>query len=258
VTTSISAGRRHAPSRLVLVRHGESIGNVADRTARQRGEGRLDLDERDADVALSDTGGEQARAVGAYLARLGNDERPTVVLSSPYRRGLDTARKAIAHLGDSLPVTVDERLRERDLGAFDGLTGSGIRELDPSEADRRSKVGKFYYRPPGGESWCDVALRTRSLLTEIRQECDGERVWVFSHQAVIMSFRFVLEGLDEHALLAIDADTPMANCSLTTYVRDEGGALVLESYGDTVAVDQAPADVTHEPKKAGQGETAVS
>jgi len=242
----------------VLVRHGESVGNVADRTARQRGDGRLDLEERDADVSLSQTGTGQARAVGAYLAGFGKEDLPTVVLSSPYRRALDTASEAIAGLANGLSVTVDERLRERDLGAFDGLTGTGIRELDPTEAERRSKVGKFYYRPPGGESWCDVALRTRSLLSEVRQEYDGERVWVFSHQAVIMSFRFVLEGLDEQRLLGIDADTPVANCALTTYVRDDNGALVLKSYGDTAAVDDAPADVTHEPKKAGQGDTALS
>lgn len=255
MTTSLSAGRRHAPARLVLVRHGESLGNLADRAARKEGLGRLDLDARDADVALSDDGVEQARAVGAFLEKLPEDERPTVVLSSPYRRALSTAEQAVEAL--DLEVTVDERLRERDLGAFDGLTGVGIRERDPEEAERRAKVGKFYYRPPCGESWCDVALRVRSVLNDIRQEYDGERVWVFTHQAVIMSFRLVLEGLDERALLEVDADTPLANCSMTTYVQDEQGTLELEDYGDTAAVDRAPAPVTHEPKGAGQGDTAV-
>ena len=61
-------------------------------------------------------------------------------------------------------MRTDERLRERDFGAFDGMTGAGIREQYPDEAKRRDLLGKFYYRPPGGESWADVALRVRSLL----------------------------------------------------------------------------------------------
>ena len=44
------------------------------------------------------------------------------------------------------------------------MTRSGIREQYPEEAQRRDLLGKFYYRPPGGESWADVALRVRSLL----------------------------------------------------------------------------------------------
>jgi 2,3-bisphosphoglycerate-dependent phosphoglycerate mutase len=37
----------------------------------------------------------------------------------------------------------------------------------PQEARRRADVGEFYYRPPGGESLADVALRLRSLLRDI-------------------------------------------------------------------------------------------
>ena len=75
-----AARPRPGPSRLVLVRHAESLGNVADRDARSRGDSRLDLDVRDADVALSPTGKEQAAAVGRYVATLPADEQPTVVL----------------------------------------------------------------------------------------------------------------------------------------------------------------------------------
>lgn len=235
MTTPLSAGRRHAPRQLVLVRHGESLGNLADADARRRGAGRLDLDVRDADVQLCPTGLQQARAVGAWLADLPPEQRPTIVLSSPYRRAHDTAQVAVEAMGGDIGVAVDERLRERDLGTFDGLTGTGIRDEYPEEADRRGRIGKFYYRPPCGESWCDVALRVRSSLNDIRQEYDDERVWVFSHQAVIMSFRLVLEELDEGTLLEIDADTPLANCSMTTYCRDNSGPLELMHFASTAA-----------------------
>ncbi|MCT1516903.1 hypothetical protein M3G71_16850, partial [Dietzia cercidiphylli] len=51
-------------SRLLLVRHGQSVGNIADDEARAAGAHRLDLDYRDADTPLSDTGFTQASAGG--------------------------------------------------------------------------------------------------------------------------------------------------------------------------------------------------
>lgn len=237
--TDVSAGRRTAPARLVLVRHGESLGNVADRLAREAGSGRLDLDYRDADTPLSDVGERQAAAVGRWVAQLEDGKRPSIALASPYNRAASTARAALGELGLAYRVVLDERLRERDLGIFDGLTGLGIKEAYPEESERRGRLGKFYYRPPGGESWCDVVLRVRSVLADIRAEYDSEQVWIFSHQAVIMSFRYVLEDLDEKSLLDIDYDTPMANCSVTSYVQNDEGALTLESYNDTTAVKLA-------------------
>ena len=103
-----------------------------------------------------------------HLEQLDPARRPDLVLCSPYVRAARTAELALA--GTEVPVESDERLRERDLGAFDGLTGTGIRESFPGESERRSAMGKFYYRPPGGESWTDVALRVRHLLAELRQE----------------------------------------------------------------------------------------
>jgi broad specificity phosphatase PhoE len=234
----------------VLVRHGESVGNLADRDARDRGAERLDLDVRDADVDLSDTGRRQADAVGRWLAGADPSLRPDLVVSSPYRRAAETARRALGDL--DVPVVLDERLRERDLGAFDGLTGDGIRAQFPDEAERRGKVGKFYYQPPSGESWSDVALRVRSFVADLR-EVEARTVWCFSHQAVIMSFRYVLEGLDEEELLRIDGENRLGNASMTRYRRSDAG-LELEVFADNEAVDSAGADTTHEHPQAGRGD----
>ncbi len=249
---SIATGRGTAPAELVLVRHAQSVGNVADAKARARGLGRLELTTRDADTPLSDTGLEQAGALGRHLAGLSPRKRPDVVVSSPYERAFRTATLAMAELPDICLVR-DERLRERDLGVLDGMTGLGIREAFPEEAERRSAMGKLYYRPPGGESWTDVALRVRSVLSDIRQDYEGQRVWVFTHQAVIMGFRLVLEGLDEQKLLEIDRDVPLANCSLTTY-RDREGALELVSFAATDHLEAAAAPETHEEPHTGTRE----
>lgn len=209
------------------------MGNRADDAARDAASEELDLHARDADVELSPVGHDQAAAVGRWLAEAPEEWHPTLVIASPYRRAADTARAAIADRG--LSPVFDERLRERDLGAFDGLTGRGIRARYPQEAARRDKVGKFYYQPPSGESWADVVLRVRSLLADLGHGFEDQRIWLFTHQAVIMAFRYVLEDIDEQHLLEIDRQIQIPNASLTRYERS-GAGFALATFADTRAV----------------------
>ncbi len=235
---------------LVLVRHGESVGNVADREAIAAKAHRLDLEARDADVELSEEGQKQADALGEHLASLPKDQRPTIVVSSPYQRARSTAERALAAL--DLEVVIDERIRERELGIFDGVTWYGIEATHPEESARRARVGKFYYRPPGGESWADVILRVRSILVELQERFHGERVWLFSHEAVILAFRYVVEGLDEKRVVALQKEEPLANCSMTRY-RAVDGALQLVRADDTRPVEESDeAHVTHETDDAAE------
>ena len=238
------------PRELVLVRHGESVGNLAAQDASSKGLSRLSLDFRDPDTPLSDNGVEQARALGTHVGSWSDERLPDVVLTSPYVRAASTAEHVLGVVGTAPRPVPDERLRERDLGLFDGLTGSGIRELHPEEAERREAMGKFYYRPPGGESWTDVVLRVRSVLRDVRAEHGDRRVWVFTHQAVIMAFRFTLEALTEEDLLSIDAGTPLPNCSLTLY-RGGSAGMELEAYGSVEHLEASPARTTHEEPAAG-------
>jgi len=237
------------PSALWLVRHGESLGNLADAQAHANGSGRLDLDVRDPDVPLSPTGEAQADALGRWLAGQPADQRPTTVLSSPFARAASTAQRAVAASGLDLTIRYDERLRERDFGAFDGMTREGIRADYPDEARRRDLLGKFWYRPPGGESWADVALRVRSLLATEALRHDGERLLCVSHQAVIMVFRYVVEELSEPQLLEIDRSDQVANTSVTRYELTGDGRFALADFNGVAHLDEAPgadAPVTEE------------
>jgi broad specificity phosphatase PhoE len=238
------------PSVLWLVRHAESQGNVADARAIEAGAPRLELDVRDPDVPLSDTGRRQAEALGAWLRDLPAEQRPTALLSSPFTRAADTAQVAVKVSELDLPIRFDERLRERDFGAFDGMTRAGIRAEYPQEAQRRDLLGKFYYRPPGGESWADVALRVRSLLTTAELHHAGERLMVVSHQAVILVFRYVLEELTEQELLDIDKRDPIANCSVTRYEAGPDGTLQLADVNVVDHLTRAEEPVTEEPGAA--------
>jgi broad specificity phosphatase PhoE len=207
---------------LVLLRHGESEANIAAEEAERTRAVRVAVPARDPDVVLSATGREQAQAVGPALARMAERERPTAVWVSPYRRAQQTAELALESSGLDLPIRVDERLRDRELGVLDTLTSHGVDQLHPEEAARRRFLGKFYYRPPGGEAWTDVALRVRSLLRDLDDASD-ERVLVVCHDAVIMLFRGICERIAERELLDEARAHPVPNCSLTRLVRDAPG-----------------------------------
>ncbi|MCC3281359.1 MULTISPECIES: histidine phosphatase family protein [Arthrobacter] len=202
---------------LILIRHGESAGNVAATLAQRTGAEVIDVGLRDPDVPLSPDGEAQAAALGAWLAGIAPDERPESVWCSPYLRARQTAE--IAGLA---PFRVDERLRDRELGILDLLTSRGVAARYPAEAERKQWLGKFAYRPPGGESWADVALRLRSLLRDLDDGEDGRRVAVVCHDAVILLLRYVCEGLLEADLLDIAAANSVRNGSVTRLVRPSG------------------------------------
>ncbi|BCW57605.1 broad specificity phosphatase PhoE [Paenarthrobacter nicotinovorans] len=216
---------------LLLIRHGESEGNVAATEARLAGAEVIQVPARDPDVNLSATGQEQAKALGTALARMAEEFRPDAVVSSPYARARQTAEIAVEAAGWPVKVLIDERLRDRELGILDRLTRLGVEARYPDEAERRLWLGKLYYRPPGGESWADVALRLRSVLDELNTLGNGHRVMLVCHDAVILLVRYVLEGMSEDEILDLAATTSVLNASITRYVRPTGaGPWQLESF----------------------------
>jgi len=146
---------------------------------------------------------------------------------------------------------VDERLREKEFGCLDRLTRAGILARFPQEAERRADVGKFYYRPPGGESWCDVILRLRNLLDTVQLQHRGERVLIVAHQVTVLCMRYLLEHMSEAQILAIDREKDVANCSITSYEYALDpcgrGVLALRAYNYVTPVEQAGEPVTQEP-----------
>ena len=241
------------PTRLWLVRHGQSAGNVARDAALRDELHRIALDGRDMDIPLSALGERQARALGDYFSRQPETERPDALLCSPYRRALQTAqlfRRAGGAAGEE-PICLDERLREKEFGILDGLTTAGIAQTYPDQAEFRRLLGKFYHRPPGGESWCDVILRLRSVLDTVSLHHAGRRVMVVCHQVVVLCLRYIIEHLDEAAILRIDAEGRVGNCSLTEYRFDPGigasGGLALVRYNDEAPLAQKGEVRTDEP-----------
>ncbi|MCC2315087.1 histidine phosphatase family protein [Cellulomonas xiejunii] len=240
------------PTSLVLVRHGESVGNVAATRADREAAPVVDVATRDADTPLSDLGRAQAEALGVWLATLPSDEQPEVVWCSPYLRTLETATIALRTAGLDLTVRRDERLRDRELGILDRLTWRGVRDRYPEEAERRRHLGKMYHRPPGGESWADVALRLRAAVGDLAPRDADRRVLVVAHDAVVMLLRFALEELTEDELMAVVRERSVRNASVTRLDRVDG-AWRLVAFDEVDHLAELDAPVTEHPGTGDSG-----
>ncbi|MEN3122499.1 MULTISPECIES: histidine phosphatase family protein [Janibacter] len=234
---------------VILVRHGQSEGNVAAERAQAERRDRIEVPARDPDVVLSQVGQRQADAVGRWLTALPPDEQPQVIWTSPYRRARETAERALAVAEVDLDYRVDERLRDRDMGITDQLTAQGITARFPEEAERRQWLGKFYYRPPGGESWADVAQRVRGVLTDLANTETHERVLVTGHDVVLLLFCYVAEGLGEEEVLERARTNGLRNAAICRIRRDEESVTgwVVTEYNLDSHLREEGVEVTDQP-----------
>ena len=208
----------------MVVRHGESLANVAFREAEHNG-GWVDLGCRDADVALSRRGHEQSAGLGRWL----REHPPEVVHCSPYlraRQTWQTAREELTTTQQLVPVMIDDRLRDNEMGQLELHTFPMILERFPEEAHRFEKLGGLYYRAPGGESLLDVADRLRSFLRDLDR---AKRNLVVAHDAVVLMLLYLTESLSEQEVF----ETPAApNASVSRWAMAAGRPLRLITHND--------------------------
>ncbi|MFC5030590.1 MULTISPECIES: histidine phosphatase family protein [Streptomyces] len=222
-----------ALGQVFAVRHGQSTANVAFAEAARTGSIDLPLAGTDAAVPLSVGGVQQAQALGQWLAALPPGHRPGRVVCSTYLRARQTwsvmaeTAAALGHVPP--PLLVDERLRDREMGIFELHTPEVILDRAPQEAERRARVGEWAYRPPGGESLADVALRVRDLFAELNAAAVGQRVLLVAHDAVVVALRYVIAGI---GAARPDGTTLVPNASVSTWTGD-GTRLHLARFGDT-------------------------
>lgn len=196
-------------TRLIVVRHGETTWN-----AERRWQGHLDS-------PLTPQGVSQAES----LARRLMHQRFSVLYTSDLGRAYQTANIISAATGhEAIP---DARLRERNLGIFQGRTGDEIRAAYPEHYQRYRLPD---YVLPGGESPRQQVERNVACLEEIAQKHFGESIVVVTHGGV-------LSGLFRH-VLSIPLDAPrrfeFPNSSINVF-----------TYGDAYWMLQTWADLSH-------------
>jgi probable phosphoglycerate mutase len=153
-------------TRIVAVRHGETVWN-----AEMRMQGQLD-------TALSDRGQRQARRTAAALAGEGID----AIVSSDLVRASATAAAIADVVG--LPVATDAGLRERSFGVFQGWTYAEIDERWPVDAARWRRHDPTF-APAGGETLVEFDARAVAAMTRIAEHARGRTVLVVTHGGVL-------------------------------------------------------------------------
>eukprot|EP01113_Clastostelium_recurvatum_P037018 TRINITY_DN5370_c0_g1_i1.p1 TRINITY_DN5370_c0_g1~~TRINITY_DN5370_c0_g1_i1.p1 ORF type:complete len:583 (+),score=91.49 TRINITY_DN5370_c0_g1_i1:29-1777(+) len=200
------------PKRLVIVRHGQSEQNAA-----------LDLMQpdidtlagvRDADIRLTEIGEWQAQQCGRYLATTPQFD---VCFTSPYTRTIQTAEHIISQLPYKLKLHKENWLREKEFGHLHGLTPAQVKAKFPQEYEIRVRDGRYWYRFPGGENYCDVELRLHCFLEKLSRDYAGRNVLVITHQVPYKMFSAQFQHLDEAGVLGLEA---VSNCGVQEYLLD--------------------------------------
>lgn len=199
------------PTMIYFIRHGET---VLTPTRKFSGVGPLDPE-------LTEDGLAQAERVAAEVAKL----KPEVLISSPLQRTRQTA-EAIART-TGLEVIFDEDWYELSFGTWDGKSIEEVKAENPE--DYQAWLNSSAYRPGGGESYDEAALRVDAALEKVVARYPGQRVVVVTHNGVIKSAANLAVGGPNDGVFHMDA-TPCSISSISIWPSD--GLRALRSFNE--------------------------
>ncbi len=197
-------------TKLVLVRHGQTDSNAAGRFQGQQ------------DVPLNRIGRSQVDAVAGRLVRL----KAARVVTSDLLRASATA-EAIAG-ASGLGVSVDRRLREIDVGSWQGRTSAEVAAENPWFEDAL-RSGRDFRRSDTGETAEEAGARVASVLVELAAAHPGETTIVVGHGLALRVGLCLFLGLGMEGSFALSG---LWNCSWT--ILDHNQRWRLLSYNNVV------------------------
>lgn len=200
---------------LILARHGETEINVLNER-RKVYYGRQES-------PLTDAGRGQARQLGRDMRERAVE--PSLLVSSPLERTVETARLALGELLCRPEIRLSEGLTARSLGMFEGKTREDLeRDFPRYVHDPRFNRfdGDFLQRAPGGENLLDVTARSWDAVASARESCEGKNVLIVTHATVVRCLVGKALGLPR-------ADIPRLKIpnAAPVYLRADGGAYSL-------------------------------
>ena len=174
---------------LYFCRHGETEANVE-----------LRFQGRTVDTPLTGRGRMQAHAIAQSLKDACTDPSALAYISSPLQRARTTME--IIRNDLNLPAsgyTMDARLQEINLGAWDGLTDQQAKALDPAAFEKRGNDKWNVRVPGGGENYADVAARAENWIHEMTAD-----TFAVAHGAFTRILRGLFMGVDWKAMSNLD------------------------------------------------------
>jgi probable phosphoglycerate mutase len=197
---------------IYFIRHGET---VLTPTRKFSGVGPLDPE-------LTEVGLAQAERVAVEVAKL----KPSVLIASPLQRTRQTAQAIAKATG--LEITFDEDWYELSFGTWDGKSIEEVKAESPD--DYQAWLNSSAYRPGGGESYDEAALRVDAALEKVVSRHPGQRVVVVTHNGVIKSAANLAVGGPNDGVFHMDA-TPCSISSVSIWPSD--GLRALRSFNES-------------------------
>jgi probable phosphoglycerate mutase len=203
-----------APTRIVLVRHGET-----DHTTDKRFSGGL----ASANPPLNELGRRHVRETATWLATVA--DQVDVVISSPVRRTLESAEIVAEVLGKD-EVLVDDGFAEMEFGTWDGLTYLEVAEKLPDELS--AWLGDMDHAPGGGESFRTVEKRVLAGLERVIEAHAGKTVVLVSHVTPIKTLVAHALGAPLESLYRMELQ-PASITMLSWFLGGEDGDQTMAS-----------------------------
>ncbi|WP_238419852.1 histidine phosphatase family protein [Gordonia sp. 'Campus'] len=197
-------GQQGAPTRFILLRHGQTALSVERRYS---GRGNPELTEE---------GRRQARTAAERVAR---EDSIAAIVTSPLSRTRSTADEVAARTG--VEVVEHAGLIETDFGEWEGLTFSEAAARDPEI--HRAWLSDITLAAPGGESFAQVADRIAETKNELLERYSGQTVVLVSHVTPIKSMLRDALGVGPELLFRLHLD--LASVSIAEFFAD-GGSVV--------------------------------
>jgi NAD+ kinase len=211
------------PDNLILVRHGESEGNLARVYSRKGDDSKYTSEFKNRHsslLRLTDKGREQAKAAGDWIK--GNvGEKFFRYYTSEYVRAMETA--ACLDLPEATWFS-EFYLRERDWGDMD-ITSDEERRTKFADAMKRRELDSFFWVPPGGESLAQMCLRIDRVMQTLHRECDGKDVIIVCHGETMLGFKVRLERMSQESFREYESSpkpfSHIHNCQIMHYTKKD-------------------------------------
>lgn len=209
-------GATGAPTRLFLLRHGQTAMSVERRYS-----GRGDVPLTEEGMRQADAAAKRLGAMGPQLIDPEGGAEPVPVIASPLSRAAGTAAAVASALGSE--VRTHAGLLETDFGEWEGLTFAEAARRDPEA--HRAWLSDTSVPPPGGESFDVVHRRVRAALDEIIAAHSGRAVVLVSHVTPIKSLLRIGLGVGPELLYRLHLD--LASLSIVEFYPDGNASVRL-------------------------------
>lgn len=196
------------PKRVVLVRHGESEGNI-------KSPNDISFNNKaNHEFVLTDKGKQQALIAGKYLReKYGEFDS---YFCSTFRRTQET----LSLLYPEVSPIVDSRLNEWWRGIWHTMSPEKILTLYPEEHLIRKREGEYHYRPPGGQSCQDVELMIHSFIQSLGSDYLDKTVLISAHGKWMLLFWRIILNRHPREVESRFKESGYKNCTIVTYESD--------------------------------------